>query len=77
MKINSGLLPTSIALQDIFVERRLLYDLNLTVSETLAFLLILLFDVQLTPILEFFFQGTPRTAKPQPGIFPTNLLLLS
>ena len=47
-------------------------------NEVLAVLLILVFDLHLPEILEFFFQGVPENnEKVKPGVYPTNLLLLS
>lgn len=50
--------------------RRILYDLNLTASEAIAVLFILIFNLKFTEILEFFFGGAPES---KPG--QSNILL--
>jgi hypothetical protein len=55
--IRPDLLPKSTDAQDIFLNRRLLYEMNLTVREALAVLIIYTFDIHLPELLEFFLAG--------------------
>jgi hypothetical protein len=59
IKIKSSLLPENVEQQKILLERRLLYDLNLTVKEAMAVFLIFIFELQFKEIMEFFLGGAP------------------
>jgi hypothetical protein len=74
--IRPDLLPKSSDSQDIFLNRRTLYDVRLSVREALAVLIAYIFEIHLNQIVENFLAGGPIYVEKASGKNKSALLLL-